>query len=118
MTDTETAPKKRKKASGPSPTQRSLKLLRSQGWRVAVVEHWNQHARIRQDLYGCIDLLALKDGTTLAVQTTSSPNLAARVTKVRAAEAYPDMVAAGWLIHAHGWVKRPNGRWECRIENC
>lgn len=117
MSDVET-PVKRKKSSGPSPTQRSLKLLREQGYRVAVVEHWNQFARIRQDLFGCIDLLALRDGVTLAVQTTTSEHYAERVAKVRAADAYPDMVAAGWQIVVHGWVKRSTGRWECREEQC
>lgn len=119
MTDTEPAAKPpRKKASGPSPTQRSLKLLRAEGWRVAIVEHWNVWAHIRQDLFGCIDLLALKDGSTLAVQTTTSDHYAERVKKVQAADAYQDMIDAGWTVVVHGWVKRANGRWECRIENC
>lgn len=117
MTDTEPAVK-RKKKSGPSPTQRSLKLLRDGGYRVAIVEKWNPHARIRQDLFGCIDLLALRDGVTLAVQTTTSEHYAERVAKVRASDAYPDMVAAGWQIVVHGWVKRSTGRWECREERC
>ena len=43
-----------------SPTQLSLKKLREEGYIVAVVEHWNSFARIRQDLFGFIDLLALK----------------------------------------------------------
>ena len=42
-----------------SPTQLSLKKLREEGYTVAVVEHWNSFARIRQDLFGFIDLLAL-----------------------------------------------------------
>jgi hypothetical protein len=50
-----------------SPTQRSLRHMRDLGYLVAVVEHWNPHARIRQDLFGWIDLLAIRDGETLAV---------------------------------------------------
>jgi hypothetical protein len=38
-----------------SPTQLSLKKLREEGYTVAVVEHWNSFARIRQDLFGFID---------------------------------------------------------------
>jgi hypothetical protein len=35
-----------------TPTQRSLAYLRAEGWQVAIVERWNPHARIRQDLFG------------------------------------------------------------------
>lgn len=55
-----------------SPTQRSLAHLRSLGYRVAVVERWNPHARIRQDLFGVLDLLAVRDGEILGVQTTNA----------------------------------------------
>ena len=55
-----------------TPTQRSLKYLREQGYTVAIVERWNAFAKIRQDLFGFIDLLAIKPGETLAVQTTAS----------------------------------------------
>ena len=64
-----------------SPTQLSLKKLRQEGYTVAIVEHWNAFARIRQDLFGFIDLLALKDKEVLAVQTTSASNMSARAKK-------------------------------------
>ena len=42
------------------PTQRTLARLRQEGaLEVAIVEHWNPHARIRQDLFGFIDILAI-----------------------------------------------------------
>lgn len=97
-----------------TPTQRSLKYLRDAGYRVAVVERWNAHARIRQDLFGVVDLLAIREGETLAVQTTSGSNVAARVKKISEAEALPDMRAAGWSIKVHGWRKAANGRWQVR----
>lgn len=87
-----------------TPTQRSLAHLRAEGYVVAVVEHWNPHARIRQDLFGCIDLLALRGGETLAVQTTTT-GVAARVRKIADNEQLPAMRAAGWTIHVHGWRK-------------
>jgi hypothetical protein len=43
-----------------TPTQRSMAYLKKEGYRVAVVERWNPHARIRQDLFGVIDLLAIR----------------------------------------------------------
>src|SRR3974390_1777944 len=40
--------------------QRSKAWLEEKGWHVAIVEHWNQWARIRQDLYGLMDLVAIR----------------------------------------------------------
>ena len=97
------------------PTARSLKLLRDRGYRCAVVEKWNPHARIKQDLFGFIDILAIKGGETLAVQATSGSNVAARLTKIAEADATKDVLAAGWTIKVHGWRKiAKSGRWECR----
>lgn len=97
-----------------SPCTRSLKLLRSQGYRVGVVERWNPHARIRQDLFGIIDLVAIRKGhNTLGVQTTSYSNVSARVAKIRESEALPDLVAANWTLVVHGW-RKSKGRWVCR----
>ncbi len=42
-----------------SPTSRSLAECRKRGWTAQVVEHWNPHAHIRQDLFGVIDIVAL-----------------------------------------------------------
>jgi hypothetical protein len=94
-----------------SPTQRSLKKLRDGGYRAAVTEHWNPFAKIRQDLFGIIDIVAVKENNTLGVQTTSY-NMGARVKKILASEAYPDLKAAGWKIICHGWKKNKSGRWE------
>lgn len=110
---------RRKKVSGAmSPTQRSLRLLRDSGYTVAVVERWNPHARIRQDLFGFIDLLALRDGETLAVQATSGSNGAARVAKIAEAEHVAAVRKAGWRIEVHAWRKLASGRWDCRIVDC
>ena len=97
-----------------SPTQRSLKMLRDQGYKVWIVEHWNPWARIRQDLFGCIDILAIGNGETLAVQTTSRSNVAARQKKIVENEYYPEMVRSGWKVHIHGWGKLKDG-WQAKI---
>lgn len=65
-----------------SPTQRTLQFLRDAGYTVAIVEKWNPHARIRQDLYGFADLLAMRGKELLAVQATSTGNVSARVKKI------------------------------------
>jgi hypothetical protein len=100
----------------PSPTQRSLAHLLNLGYRVAVVERWNPHARIRQDLFGVLDLLAVKDGEILGVQTTSGSNVAARLAKIADSEAVPDLRRAGMRLEVHGWRKLKAG-WCVRVED-
>lgn len=104
-----------------SPTQRSLKYLRDQGWvHVQVVERWNPYARIRQDLFGFIDILAMGPLGTLAVQTTSGSNVSARVQKITALPAAKAWVQVSnrW-IEVHGWRKvGERGKrktWEVRV---
>ena len=97
-----------------SPTQRTLAALRKAGYRAAVVERWNPHARIRQDLFGVVDVLAIRAGETLAVQACSS-RVADRVRKLADSEALPDMRAAGWRVEVWGWTKRANGRFARRV---
>lgn len=97
-----------------SPTQRSLKYLREQGYTAEVTEKWNQWAKIRQDLFGIIDLVAIKEGVTLGVQTTSYSNMSARRTKILESENYKKLKQANWEIHVHGWKKKKNGRYELK----
>lgn len=104
-----------------SPTQRSLKLLRSRGWTCWIAEKWNQYAHVRQDMGGFADLVCWKAGEgVLAIQTTSGSNLAARRTKVRANSNALEWVCAGGKICLHGWRKvGPRGKakkWECLEE--
>ena len=100
-----------------SPTTRTKKALENEGYRVAVVERWNPHAMVRQDLFGIIDVLAIREGETLAVQCTSYNNISSRVKKVAEAEATPDIRDAGWRIEVHGW-RKVKGRWQCRVVDC
>jgi hypothetical protein len=72
-----------------SPTQRSLKLLREQGYKPWIVEH-------------------------LAIQTTSRGNVAARQKKIVENEYYPEMVRSGWKVQVHGWGKLKDG-WQVKI---
>lgn len=97
-----------------SPTQRSKAYLEGQGYKVAIVEHFNQFARIRQDLFGFVDLIGIKAGETLAVQTTSGSNVSARVKKIANHENVGAVRAAGWRIICHGWSKNAKGRWVLR----
>lgn len=88
-----------------SPTERSLKYLRDAGYTVAKAEHWNPFARRRVDLFGFIDLVAIRPGETLAVQTTSRSNVAARRRKILGLDAALTWLQAGNRIVVHGWDK-------------
>lgn len=100
-----------------SPTQRSLKLLRDDGWICQVVEHFNQYARVRQDLFNGIDIVCLKPGEILGVQTTSGTNVSHRLAKLRAEPKIATWLAAGGKLVVHGWRKLAStGKWECRVE--
>jgi hypothetical protein len=96
-----------------SPTQRSLAELRKRGYPlVAVTERWNPHARIRQDLFGIVDVLAVGDDI-IAVQATSGSNVSKRVAKITESAALPHLRKANIRIVVHGWTKR-KGRYVLR----
>lgn len=107
-----------------TPTQRTLALLKSSGWTCAVVERWNPHARIRQDLFGFADLLAMKAGyTPKLIQVTSGSNVAARVAKIIAEPRALLALRSGFAIEVHGWRKlkvargKAAVRWMPRVEH-
>ena len=103
-------------ASKPTPTNLSRKFLEADGWHVELVEQTIRTGRIvfKRDLFGFGDLLALKDGETLLVQTTSYSNAPARVKKITDSPLLPVVRKAGWGIHVHGWRKK-EGEWTNRI---
>jgi len=103
-------------AASLSPTQRSLAYLREQGYLVAIVEHWNPHARIRQDLWGWCDLLAVRKNEVLAVQVTAS-GVAARIKKIQESDTIGMVRDAGIRVEVHGWRKNSKGRYVLRIED-
>lgn len=100
-----------------TPTARTLKKLRAEGWLCAVVEKRNPVTKTLNDLFGFIDVLAIREGETLGVQTTSASNVASRVKKIADHENVAAVRSAGWGIHVHGWRKLANGRWDCRVED-
>lgn len=91
--------------AGKSPTQNSLAVLRAEGWHCEVVERWIPGVNIRKDLFDFIDILAVKDGETLAVQTTSDSNVSARVKKITEHPMLAELRKCGWSIVVHGWKK-------------
>lgn len=110
-----------RKKSSISPTQRSRAYCKKQGWLSAIVEHWNPHAMIRQDAFGCVDMLVIAGGELLCVQATAS-GVADRMTKIREerADALVGLSAVpGVFVEVWGWRKySPRGvkvvRWKLR----
>jgi hypothetical protein len=104
-----------------TPTSRTLAKLRADGYTAEVVERWNAYTRTRHDLFNIIDVLAVRQGETLAVQCTAGSCVTARVRKLTASPALPLLAAAGWRVEVWGWrrVKVKRGgkatRWACRI---
>ena len=81
---------------------------------MAIVEHWQPFARIRKDLWGWADLLAIKRGEVLAVQVTSE-GVANRVAKVTNSETIGRVREAGIRVEVHGWRKNSKGRYIQRV---
>lgn len=98
-----------------TPTQRSLKALAEQDYLPVVVERWNAFAKIRQDLWGWCDILAIRKGEVLAVQVTSSANVSARIKKIQESETIGKVRDAGIRVEVHGWSKNSSGRYVCRV---
>lgn len=95
-----------------STTKLSLDNLRTQGYIVDVVERWvpgrTGGPQIRRDLFGILDLLAIRGAETLGVQTTTKANAASRARKIAASVHFDTLTEAGWRIVVHGWWQ-PNG---------
>ena len=86
-----------------TPTQRTLAEMRQRGYACEVVERWNPFARIRQDLFGFIDVLCLGDNEVIGVQATSAGNVAARVRKIAEHDNVAAVRKAGIRLLVHGW---------------
>jgi hypothetical protein len=89
-----------------SPTQRTLAECRKRGWTAQVVEKWNPHAKIRQDLFGCIDIVALTPDGILGIQACAGASHAARAAKMRAEPKVAAWLSAGGLLTVWSWSKR------------
>lgn len=106
-----------------SPTARSLKHLREQGWTAQVVERWIPGANLRKDLFGGIDIVALRKqylgnnqnitvhNGCLGVQSTSDSNVSARREKLLAIPELKLWLECGNRLVIHGWAKKgPRGK--------
>jgi hypothetical protein len=104
-------------AASRSPTQRSLEYLRELGYHCAIVEKWNSFTKVRQDLWGWCDILAIRKDEVLAVQVTSGSHVAERIRKIQNSDTVSKVRDAGIRIEIHGWSKNSKGRYVIRVED-
>ena len=88
--------------------------MRDDGYLCQVVERWNQFARCRQDLFGIIDIVCIKEGSTVGVQSTTRSNIANHRTKMENNENFKKVKKAGWELIIHGWAKNKKNRYEVK----
>lgn len=108
-----------------STLQRSRELLEADGYHVEVVEQNIRTKRrvFKRDLWNFADILAIRRGEVLAVQTTTGSNMAARVKKIADSPLLPRVREANVRVLVHGWsarvVKRGDAarEWVCRVED-
>jgi len=86
-----------------------------------VVERWNPYARVRHDLFGCIDIVVLDGGPggPLGVQVTSGSNVSARVAKALAEPRIAAWIASPARFEVWGYRKVGDAgkrkTWELRV---
>jgi hypothetical protein len=91
---------------------------------VQVVEHWNPHAGIRQDLFGVIDIVAC-GVCVLGVQACVGDSVSARLKKALDEPRLKAWLHAGASFQIWGWrgladyrkdgERKKHDRWEARI---
>jgi len=96
-----------------TPTTRTLEWLGEHGWTADVVERRVTRS-VSKDFLGIADIIAIRQGETVAVQATSASNVAARVRKVEEAPELRTIREAGWQIWVVGWRR---DREEPRVED-
>lgn len=97
------------------PTAMSMKMLRENGYLVEKVEHWDSFGKVRRDLFGIIDVLAVRPGEIVGVQVTSKANMSARQRKCEETEHLERWLEGGGQFQIHGWAKRcyEHMQWSC-----
>jgi len=100
-------------SKGLSPTQRTLRALRQEGYICGIVERFNAYAGpygIRQDLFGFLDIVAIKPIGICGIQSCGS-DFASHDRKIKGNEAAPEWLKAGGSIELWAWrkVKRVHG---------
>ena len=100
-----------------TPMERTLKLFKSRGYLCGIVERFIPARKIKIDLFGIIDLVAVAEHEILGVQVCGS-DFAPHVAKILGSEtALPWLRAGGGLVLV-GWTCRKGrkGRFRPKYE--
>lgn len=97
-----------------SPTQLTMAWMKRRGFVAQIVERWNPFAKVRQDLFQVIDIVAVNErGDLIGIQVTTRGNMSSRENKV-----YASVGAKYWAtcnyIEVHGWQK-VGPRWTVKV---
>ena len=97
-----------------SPTSRTTKKLREEGYLVEIVERYNSFSRKRHDLLGLFDVIALKNDQLIGIQITTESNNSARYRKMTDESSH----LKPWLMtNNEAWIitwKKIKHRWRYR----
>ena len=98
-----------------TPTGRTLLALRRSGYLAEGVERFIAQAGMRKDLFGIIDIVAIRRGEAgvLGIQATTAPNLSTRRRKAQASRALRTWLATGNRFELWAW-SQCNGQWRIR----
>jgi hypothetical protein len=100
----------------PSTIALSIDKLRADGYFPWKTETWNAFARIRQDLWGWCDVIAVGKSGILAVQATTWGEVSKRVRKIADSDSIGPVRDAGVSVQVWGW-KKVGKTWQVRIED-
>jgi hypothetical protein len=115
-----------------TPTARTLAALRKAGIPAQVVERWVRFGSdptgglcgksgVRKDLFGCIDVIALRDHRIVGIQCCAMSGRAAHLAKIAAEPLAETWRAAGGRLEVWAWrkVKLKRGgkavRWQVEV---
>jgi hypothetical protein len=97
-----------------TPTGRTLRELRRDGYTAAITEQWIPRVNIRRDLFGVGDVLAVRTGESpLLIQCTTGAHHANRIAKAKSEIRLCAWFGSGSRFEVWSWAKRKN-RWVVR----
>ena len=97
-------------------TKRTIDKMRKEGYLCQVVETFNRFAGVKNDLFGFLDVLCVRENEVLGIQVTSQSNMQARIDKILKHKNYLPVKRSGMKIVVQGWKKgKENERiiWLC-----
>ena len=92
---------------GLSPTQRTLRQLRQEGYICGIVEQFNPHVGPfgkRFDLFGCLDIIAIMPRGICGIQSCGD-SFAEHNRKILTNEFAPEWIKVGGALELWGWRK-------------